>query len=108
MKTQNVYVAWSNSDLTEGRGWEIPLYICQLQSTAVRLGKKKYVQGGDCPVTKEEIIYHNGRWLGPCVVEMPDKEDKLKQEAAETKEKVLVRARILGLTEDEIRVLSKP
>jgi len=31
-----VYVAMTNTDLTEGRGWQIPLAVCEAESTAIR------------------------------------------------------------------------
>lgn len=52
METKTYYSVYTNSDLTEGRGYHIPLALCESESTAVRLGKKKYVQGSDCPVNE--------------------------------------------------------
>jgi hypothetical protein len=41
------HVVWCNSDLTEGRGYEFPMFVCESQVTALRLGRKRGVQGTD-------------------------------------------------------------
>jgi len=63
--TKDVYVAWSNTDLTEGRGGQIPKHVAEVYETAVRLGHKGSVQGCDCPVTKELAVKVGGKWLAP-------------------------------------------
>ena len=116
--TMTGYVVWTNTDLTEGRGLEYPLAICETLSTAKRLAKGKYVQGTDCSVTENTLyriktgphgFYH---WFGPVRIIEPSKED-LEKEAflKEQKEKeaarnvILEKARVLGLTDEEIKVL---
>ena len=116
--TMTGYVVWTNTDLTEGRGLEYPLAICETLSTAKRLAKGKYVQGTDCSVT-ENTLYrirtndHNcDHWFGPVRIIEPSIEDLEKEdflrEQKEKKEKrdiVLEKARVLGLTDEEIKVL---
>ena len=116
--TMTGYVVWTNTDLTEGRGSEYPLAICDTLSTAKRLAKGKYVMGSDCQVNEvtlyrtkisERGFYH---WFGPVRIIEPSKED-LEKEAflKEQKEKeaarnvILEKARVLGLTDEEIKVL---
>ena len=116
--TMTGYVVWTNTDLTEGRGSEYPLAICDTLSTAKRLAKGKYAQGTDCSVTENTLyriktgphgFYH---WFGPVRIIEPSKEDLEKEdflrEQKEKKEKrdiVLEKARVLGLTDEEIKVL---
>lgn len=112
------YVVWTNTDLTEGRGSEYPLAICETLSTAKRLAKGKYVMGSDCRVNEvtlyqtklsERGFYH---WFGPVRIIEPSVEDLEKEdflrEQKEKKEKrdiVLEKARVLGLSDEEIKVL---
>lgn len=114
MKKSTVYVTYINSDLTEGRGMNIPFFVSHLKTTAIRLGKGKNVQGSDAivkPVDLIEIEDENGiaNWYAPvkeCLRIHPpnetdiklDKEDKIKQG-------IIQKAKDLGLTEKEIEVL---
>lgn len=43
-ETKDVWLTVTNSDLTEGRGRPVILYVCDSPVTAIRLGKKKSVQ----------------------------------------------------------------
>ena len=36
-ESKTVFIAWTNTDLTEGRGVQIPLAVCESQTTAKRL-----------------------------------------------------------------------
>ena len=38
--SKKVWIAWGNTDLTEGKGAAYPKHICELEATAIRLGKK--------------------------------------------------------------------
>ena len=38
-KTQKAYIVWSNTDLTEGRGYEYPMCICSKEATAAAILK---------------------------------------------------------------------
>lgn len=114
MAKQYAYVVWSNTDLTEGRGYEYPLSICQLESTARRRAKGKYVQGLDCPITKERIFTYKYKNYGPIHLAQPSKEDFAEEEKLqkeyEKKEKMLVlieKARSLGFTDEEIVLLKE-
>jgi hypothetical protein len=111
---RTAWAVWTNTDLCEGRGMEYVKVFCELQSTARRLAKKNYVQGSDCRVTRENILYLDGMWYapGPCVDpgtrEDIQEEERIRAEqlAREAKRQALERARELGLTEDEIRALA--
>ena len=61
--SKKVWVAWSNTDLTEGRGKPIPKAVCEEESTAVRLGKKGDVQGSDCYISESIAVKLNNHQL---------------------------------------------
>ena len=105
--TKEVFVVWTNTDLTEGRGFQIPKYVCGTYKTAERLGRKGYVQGCDCPVTKVVAVNYNGKWLVPGIIVSPTKEDLKKQEEEDAFSEVLSKAKSAGLSEKDIEVLSK-
>lgn len=50
------WLVTTNTDCNEGRGKQIPLYFTLKESTAIRMGKGKYIQGGDCPVEKDKFL----------------------------------------------------
>ena len=104
---KNVWVAWTNSDLTEGRGHKKVLVVCEIEATANRLGAGKSVQGTDCTVTCEVAIYRetgycNGGWLCPGDIVKPSKEDELQQQKADAKDRAMSRAIDLGMSAQEI------
>jgi hypothetical protein len=111
-KERTVYTVWSNQDLTEGRGYEYPLAICETESTARRLGEGRYVQGSDCTVTETTLYLIDNKWYGPVVVVPPTKEDaaaEVKVQAAKTavaaKLAAIGKARALGLSDADIEAL---
>lgn len=102
------WVTYTNSDLTEGRGREIPLAVCELKSTAIRLGKNNYVQGSDCPVRQMELFEHEGKLYVPfSIINVipPTKVDIVKQETEDKKNEVLSRIKQAGFSEEDIKIL---
>lgn len=108
-----VYAVYTNTDCTEGRGQEYVLYFCQSLSTAIRLGKNRYVQGSDCPVHEvtgyriDNKLYVTGNRIEP-----PNSADIAEDKAREAKDKAKVakdaaisKARTLGLSEEDIAAL---
>jgi hypothetical protein len=104
-KTMGVWVVYTNEDLTEGRGRQYPLAVCQKQATALRVGSKKYVQGCDCPIKREIAVLINGNWLVPGRMLEPSKEDIEKQKAIDAKRDTIAKAKKLGLTDEELEIL---
>lgn len=74
-KTKFVYTVYTNTDCTEGRGAEYPIGHCELLETAERIGRKKYVQGSNCPIHKQELPYIGRQLYAPTTVERPSPED---------------------------------
>ena len=110
----DVYVVYKNTDPTEGRGSDYPDLICESESTAIRLSKGAYVAGTDCPYKKDYIEFKHGSWRGPICSVPPSEEDEKadlalqeQREKQELKQKILAKAKKLGLTQKEIEVLTE-
>lgn len=103
---KTAFVAWTNTDLTEGRGHVIPLVICYKETTARRLGRKGDVQGCDCPVTKVEIFSYKGLDYGPVHIKLSTREDDIEQDKLDKKAAAKEKAKKLGLTDNEIEALA--
>lgn len=104
-ESKDVFVAWTNTDRTEGRGKRVPHAVAEIRETAERLGEGAHVQGTDCPVTKETAYkVEDGvmsYWLVPGKIMQPTEEDKERAEARAAEEK----ARELGMSEEDIQKL---
>lgn len=108
-KVFDVWVAWSNTDLIEGRGLEIPYAVCLSETTALRMGEKKSVQGSNCRVTKEIAVEIEGqarRLYGPTRVHHPSQEDKKHDKRIARKRAAIERAKELGMTAEEIAAIT--
>ena len=107
-ETRTVYVAYTNTDCTEGRGYDVPIAVCALEITAMRLARKQYVQGSDGPVRKMELVKIDGKWYATSsainVVE-PTREDEAAQKQLDAKRAIVEKAKAAGLTDDEIKAL---
>jgi hypothetical protein len=106
---KQVWIAWINTDLTEGRGHMIPYAICELKVTAVRIGKGKNTQGSDAIITSFNAIYDhgNGYWLAPCRIVPPTEDDNLIDKTRNMKEQAIKKAKELGLSDEDIMALGK-
>jgi hypothetical protein len=103
--TKSVWVAWTNTDRTEGRGRRIPLHVCESRETAVRVGRKGCVQGTDCQVTEELAVKVNGKWLYPGVLVPETTVDAQLRAKREAKDAALAKAREAGLSAEDIAAL---
>jgi hypothetical protein len=106
LKTKEVYAVISNTDLTEGRGQQHIVAFCEKKATAIRLGKGGYVQGCDCPVEQITLFWRANKWFGPVVVVRPTAEDEKKQRNIDARSEALNKARAMGLSENEINLIS--
>lgn len=103
-----VYVAMTNTDLTEGRGWQIPLAVCEAEATAIRLAKKAYVMGTDAPVEAVRLLLHDGKWYAPISIvriHPPTQDDTRAQKALNEHREALEKAKAAGLTDEDIEAL---
>lgn len=64
-KSVPVWCVITNSDLTEGRGYNFILHICELEATARRFAKGAGVQGTNAVVEKHYVYHTNNGILGP-------------------------------------------
>lgn len=109
-ESKSVFVAYSNTDLTEGRGRDFPIAVCELKSSALRLSKGRYVQGSDGPVRAATLKIFDGEWYAPlCIVkiESPTKEDIAAQSIIDCKAAAIQKAKDLGLTDAEIAQIQR-
>lgn len=113
LEQKEIYVVYTNTDLTEGRGGEYAKYYCELKSTALRLCRGIGVQGSDGRIQLGFAYLIDNKWYYPdAIVRTPTDED-VKQEqiriANEEKNKrqaaVLEKAKKLGLTDQDIKDL---
>ena len=107
-ETKTVFVAYTNVDGTEGRGRDVPIAVCLLEITAIRLAQKQYVQGSDGPVRALKMVRVDGQWYVPTtainVIE-PTREDEAAQKQLDEERTILAKAKAAGLTDDEIKSL---
>lgn len=104
LETRPVWVAYVNSDTTEGRGYDYPLYVCVSYETAARLGKGRNVMGSDATVREEIAIKHEGKWYIPGTIMAESDADKKIRVKREAKESALEKARQY-LSDEEIEAL---
>lgn len=107
-ETKTIYVVWTNTDCTEGRGRQIPIAYADSLTTAQRLAEKRGVQGSNAAVHEFEAIKHGGNWCAPVVIEQPTPADEKADEARAKKRAALEKAKALGLTEAELAALRLP
>lgn len=109
METKHLWVAYTNSDLTEGRGFDIPIAVCEIEATAIRIAKKSYVQGCDGPVRAIEIRMIDGQWWAPMrstVRTTPStKEDIQLQAKMDARKLAMEKAKAAGLSDEDIKDL---
>jgi hypothetical protein len=100
-----VWVAYTNTDCTEGRGQDVPIAVCAAQTTAIRMARKRYVQGSDGPVRPMELVNIEGKWYAPSaainVIEAT-LEDLAEQDAMDAKRAAFEKARAAGLTDSDL------
>jgi hypothetical protein len=107
---RTVWVAYTNTntDCTEGRGHDVPIAVCAVEATALRMARKKYVQGSDGPVRTMELVKIDGKWYAPSaaltVVE-PTREDTAAQAAIDAKREAVAKAKAAGLTDADLLAL---
>jgi hypothetical protein len=104
VEIKDVWVAWTNTDLTEGRGRLVPLAVCELETTAIRLGRKGSVMGSDCDISKEPAVFL-GCWLVPGVIQAATGADRTAQVALTERRSAEAKAKAAGLTDAEIKAL---
>lgn len=105
---RTVYVAYTNTDCTEGRGRDVPISVCAAEATAIRLARKQYVQGSDGPVRTMDLVKIDGEWYAPIAainVVDPTCEDVAAQAAIDAKRVAMAKAKAAGMTDADLLAL---
>ncbi len=106
-QTKHVWVAWTNTDLTEGRGYRKIHAVAWSYETARRLGGEGSVMGCDCEVTKETAYKIGGCWYVTGVgIQNESKEDEAARSKREAREAAIAKAKAAGMSEAEICALT--
>lgn len=103
-----VYVVYTNTDLTEGRGWQYPIAVCEAEATAIRLAHKCYVMGTDGPVEPVSLLLHEGKWYAPLSavrIHPPTEDDRRTQKAMDAKREAIKKAKNAGLTDADLKAI---
>lgn len=106
---ETLWAVYTNTDLTEGRGRQFVAHFCKLRSTAIRLARKGYVQGTDCPVEPVEVLVLDGKRVLPMSVinvEPPSQEDEQKERLWLEKKAAFERAKAAGLSDQDIALIA--
>lgn len=106
-KVKDVWIVETNTDLTEGRGYNYPIHVCESEATAIRLSKRKYIQGSDAPIHKGiAVCIDGGSWLAPCNIEVSTNEDDRNQQLIDARKQAIQKAKSAGLTDDDIALIA--
>ena len=100
-----VYVVYTNSDCTEGRGYDIPIAVCKIRATAVMVAKGQYVQGMDGPIAEIEVVEVNGKKYLPLSVvpiHQPTKDQEKAQVIYDKQQAAMARLLAAGATKEDI------
>ena len=113
-EARRIFIPYGNTDNTEGRGSEYTLGFCLLASTATRIAKGKGVMGTDAGVDEKFAYKIENTWYAPVIFAQPTPEDEKIEKLREieytikqNKIKVLKKAKDLGLSEEEIKILNQ-
>lgn len=104
-QVSEVYVVWTNTDLTEGRGHEVVKSVCETMATARRVARKGYVQGSDSPISKGFGLKINGTWYYQGRLSRATKEDIAAQSVIDAREAAFQKAKDAGLTDDDLAAI---
>lgn len=104
-ETKRVWVAWTNTDLTEGKGCPVVKAVAETPETARRLGHKGSVMGSDCYVSEEIAVKARNMWLVPGRIVPETDEDKALRLQREARESAAAKARAAGLSDEDIAAL---
>ncbi len=105
-ETKDVFVLYTNTDLTEGRGNQYPISVCESESTAIREGCKKGVQGTDIRAEKEFAVRIDGNWFASVNIIKPTSDDEMKDETAQKIQAIKEKLKNSGLTAEEMVLLN--
>ena len=104
-EVKDVWVVETNSDCTEGRGYQYPIHVCESPATADRMAEKKGVMGSKAYVRKAIAVRVNNCWLAPVeIVKATDKDREIDERKAK-QQLAVEKAKSAGLSDDDIKLL---
>lgn len=105
---QPCWIAWSNTDTTEGRGDRVPIAASFSYAAIRRVGSGRSVQGAT-DITEEMVIRGQANyrrdWYAPVRMIEPTKEEKEFDERRLKRLAAIDRAKELGLSDADILAL---
>lgn len=104
---KTVWCVVTNSDLTEGRGYQYVKHVCELEATAIRLAKKAGVMGSDASVQAMKAYRIGLVWFYPSTPESGTRQDVYANEHLQARKGALERAKALGMADADIALLQK-
>lgn len=107
IKTKRVWIAWTNSDTTEGRGQAYPYCISESRATAIRVGDRAGVMGSDCDVRLFDSPLIDGKWLVPGFFTNPTMDDQSQDLKYHKFQEAVLKAKASGLDDETIKTLTK-
>lgn len=106
-EVKDVVLVIVNTDNTEGRGYQYPLFVCETIEVAKRLCAGRGVMGSDAPIQKQKAYKINNIWYYPSNIEKENLTDKKNREKREAVEAVITKAKEAGLSESDIKILTE-
>ena len=104
-ETFPMFVVYTNTDLTEGRGYQYPIAWCESRATAIRLANKKGVMGSDAEVREIYGVRHNGVNYGPVRMELSNDDDRAKDAATKARREAIEKAKQAGLSDEDLAAI---
>lgn len=111
--SKDVFVVWTNTDRTEGRGTEVPIAVCEKKATAIRLSTGQGVMGSDARIEKSVAVRIKNQWMACVRIHAPTREDDIVQQnedkakiLAEAREAAIAKAKELGMTDEDLKILA--
>jgi hypothetical protein len=103
-----IYVVFTNTDLTEGRGIQVPIAWSRNKYTAQRLAKGSGVQGSNADLHLAVTEFIRGKEyikVDYVPLQSPSKEDEIKQKQMEDRDELVAKMKALGVTDEMLQGL---
>lgn len=105
-KTKPIFIAWTNTDTTEGKGQQIPLAVCWSYFTAKRMGERGGVQGCNSEITEDKAMFIDGKWRVPGRIHNMSTEDSTNDKNMQVHLAAVQKAKDAGLSDEDISNLN--
>jgi len=109
MAFEILYGVYANTDMTEGRGWPIPIGFSWSKSKAIKMGKGKGVCGGDADIRNIPIKVIEGKsymLVNSVYITNPTSQEDAEEEERIARETLIHKMLDSGFTKAEIELLS--